>query len=166
MSAASLLSAYDGANPAVLVVAGAGGAGATPNLAAVLAVGNSAGVDDIDMNAKSLLDLLDLTGTTAALLEINSGAGQGVKVEGAVGASLVSGGVSGCAVTAGGALTLTAGAAAPGGLVLTGAGLPATAAASAAAFAAAGTAGALATHYLPITIGATAYYIPMSAATW
>jgi hypothetical protein len=155
MSAASLLSVYDGANPAVLVVAGAGGAGATPTLAAVLQVGNSAGVDDIDMNGKSLLDLLDLTGTTTALLEINSGAGQGVKVEGAVGASLVSGGASGCAVTAGGALTLTAATAQPDGLVLAGAGLVPTASLGP---------NIIVTHIISFKAGATTYWLPVLSA--
>ena len=162
MSAASLLKVYDGQDPELAFLS----AGNAVTLAAVLTEGNSAGTSDIDMNGKSLLDLLDITGTNSTRLDITSGTGQGVKVEGVVGASLVSQGVSGCAVTAGGALTLTAGAAAPGGLVLAGAGLPATAAASGAAFAAAGTGGALATHYLPITIGATPYYIPMSSVTW
>jgi len=160
MSAASLLKVYDGQDPEIAFLT----AGGVPNLAQVL--GQGAAGNNIAMTA--LGDLTfgtgdTITGPAGVLFQVNSGAGQGVKVEGVVGASLVSQGVSGCAVTAGGALTLTAGAAAPGGLVLAGAGLPATAATSAAAFY---TGSSAASHYLPITIGATAYYIPMSAATW
>ncbi len=109
-----------------------------------------------------------ITSVNAGLFTIAGAAGQGVSVVGPVGASLVAT-TGGAAVTStAGAITLTAGAAAPGGLVLAGVGLPATAAASAAAFAAAGTGGALATHYLQVSIGspAVAYYIPMSSVVW
>ena len=99
MSAASLLSAYDGANPAVLVVDAVGGGVGVQNLSQVLTVGNSAGTDDIDMNAQSVLDVLALTGTTTNRLDITSGVGQGVKVEGLTGASLVAT-AGGCKVEA------------------------------------------------------------------
>jgi len=168
MSAASLLSVYDGANPAVLVVAGAGGAGATPTLAAVLQVGNSAGVDDIDMNAKSLLDLLDLTGTAGNRLDITSGVGQGVKVEGLVGASLV-------ATTGGAAITTSAAAA---DITLTSGGdvelsfltgtlvLQPLAADFTPVTIAAGKPTWVAAQQLKIKIGATDYWIPMSSAVF
>lgn len=154
MSAASLLKVYDGQDPELAFTTA--GPGATPDLAQVLGAGASAG-------AIAITDAGNITGDTAALWELTSGAGQGVKVEGLVGAALkaTTGGAT-LEATAG-ALTLTAGAAAPGGLVLSGAGLPATAAASAAAFY---TGSSAASHYLAITIGATPYYIPLSSATW
>ena len=54
------------------------------------------------MNGQSVLDTLSVVGNAAALFELTSGIGQGVKVEGLVGASLV-------ATTGGAAVTSTAG---------------------------------------------------------
>lgn len=161
MSAASLLKVYDGQDPEL---AFGTAPGSVPNLAAVLGSGAAAG--NIAMTA--LGDLTfgtgdTITGPASARLDITSGVGQGVKVEGLVGASLKATTGGATLESTAGAITLTAGAAAPGGLVLSGAGLPATAATSAAAFY---TGSSAASHYLAITIGATPYYIPMSAATW
>ena len=101
MSAASLLTVYDGANPAVLVVDAVGGGVGVQSLAQVLQVGNSAGVDDINMNGKSILAALDVVatgdvsvggdvkGTAAATFVVQSAATHAVRVEGAAGASLV-----------------------------------------------------------------------------
>lgn len=111
MSSASLLSVYDGANPAVLVVDAVGGGVGVQNLAQVLQVGNSAGVDDINMNGKSILAALDVVatgdvsvggdvkGTAAATFVVESAALQGVSVVGAVGASLIAT-TGGCKVEA------------------------------------------------------------------
>ena len=170
MSAASLLAVYNGTDPELAFPTGSAG---TASLAATLAVGNSAGTYDINMNGKSVLDALDVVatgdvsvggavkGTAAATFVVEGAAGHGVSVQGPVGASLVAT-TGGAAVTStAGAITLTAGAAAPGGLVLAGAGLPATARTADAWTATANTG-----HYLAITIGNTPYYIPLSAATW
>lgn len=166
MSAASLLKVYDGLDPELAFQTAA--PGTAENIAQVLAnapAGVAGGLPLTDVGAFSCDSI---TSVNAGLFTIAGAAGQGVSVVGPVGASLVAT-TGGAAVTStAGAITLTAGAAAPGGLVLAGVGLPATAAASAAAFAAAGTGGALATHYLQVSIGspAVAYYIPMSSVVW
>lgn len=154
MSAASLLKVYDGQDPELAFTTA--GPGATPDLTEVLTAGAAAG----NIAITGLGDLTfgtgdSITGPSTALLQINSGAGQGVKVEGAVGASLVSGGASGCAVTAGGALTLTAATAQPDGLVLAGAGLVPVASAGP---------NIIVTHIISFKAGATTYWLPVLSA--
>ena len=79
MSAQSLLKVYDGELPTLAF--STGGPGTAPNLQEVLAEGNSA--NDLAIN-----DLAALNGSTAGDLEVSSGAGHGLILSGAVGASL------------------------------------------------------------------------------
>lgn len=79
MSAASLLKVYDGQDPELAFTTA--GPGATPDLAQVLAAGASA-------NAVAITDAGNITGNAAADLEVSSGAGHGLILAGAVGASL------------------------------------------------------------------------------
>jgi hypothetical protein len=90
MSAASLLKVYDGQDPELAFTTA--GPGATPDLAQVLAAGASA-------NAVPITDAGDITGNTAANLTIGSGAGHGLILAGAVGASLTAT-TGGCKVEA------------------------------------------------------------------
>jgi len=164
MSAASLLKVYDGQDPELaFATAGPGG---VSTLAEVLGAGNSAGTFDIDMNGKSVLAALDVVatgdvsvggavkGTDAATFVVESAAGQGISIQGAVGASLVAG-TGGAAVTAGGALTLTAATAQPNGLVLAGAGLVPAASAGP---------NIVVTHVISFKAGATTYWLPVLSA--
>jgi len=80
MSAQSLLKVYDGELPTLAISTGA--PGTAPNLEEVLTEGNSA-------NDLAITDLLSITGGTTAALTISSGAGEGLALNGAVGASLV-----------------------------------------------------------------------------
>jgi len=79
MSAQSLLKTYDGELPTLAF--STGGPGTAPNLQEVLAEGNSA--NDLAIN-----DLAALNGSTSGDLEVSSGAGHGLILSGAVGASL------------------------------------------------------------------------------
>jgi hypothetical protein len=90
MSAASLLKVYDGEDPELAFQTAA--PPGTPDLAEVLAAGASA-------NAVPITDAGDITGNTAADLTIGSGAGHGLILAGAVGASLTAT-TGGCKVEA------------------------------------------------------------------
>ena len=149
MSAASLLKVYDGLDPELAFPTA--GPGAVPTLAEVLASGASG-------NGVAITDAGDITGVATSRFDITSGAGQGVKVEGLVGASLKAT-TGGCTLEAtAGALTLTSATAPPAGLVLTGAGLASTAANTPGSFAAA--------RFLAVTIDGATRYIPLATAAW
>jgi hypothetical protein len=153
MSNAALLKVYDGLDPELAFLSAPG---TTPDLTQVLTEGAAAsniaitGLGDLTFGSGDTI-----TGPSTALLQINSGAGQGVSVSGVVGASLVSQGASGCAVTAGGALTLTAATAQPDGLVLAGAGLAPAASAGP---------NIIVTHIISFKSGATTYWLPVLSA--
>jgi hypothetical protein len=90
MSAASLLKVYDGQDPELAFTTA--GPGAVPNLTAVLTAGAAAG-------AVAITDAGNYLGNTAADLEIESGAGHGLILAGAQGASLTAT-TGGCKVEA------------------------------------------------------------------
>jgi len=80
MSAQSLLKVYNGELPTLALSTGA--PGTAPNLQEVLTEGNSA-------NDLAITDVLSITGGTTGAFAIASGAGEGLALSGAVGASLV-----------------------------------------------------------------------------
>lgn len=90
MSAQSLLKGYDGELPTLAF--SVGGPGTAPNLAEVLAEGNSG-------NDLAITDLASISGSTTGLFTVSGGAGEGVSVVGPVGASLVAT-TGGCKVEA------------------------------------------------------------------
>jgi len=90
MSAASLLKVYDGQDPELAFLSA--GPGVTPDLTEVLTAGANAG-------AIAITNAGNITGNTSATLAISSGAGEGLALAGAVGASLVAT-TGGCKVEA------------------------------------------------------------------
>lgn len=105
MSAASLMSVYDGAVPALLVVDGAngGGPGATPNIAAVLAVAPAGAAGGLPLTDVGAFSCDTIASTNAGTFTITQAtAGQGIALSGAVGASLT-------AAAGGASITATAG---------------------------------------------------------
>jgi hypothetical protein len=147
MSAASLLKVYDGQDPELAFTTA--GPGATPDLAQVLAAGASA-------NAVAITDAGNITGNTAADLTIGSGAGHGLILAGAVGASLTAT-TGGCKVEASdGVLELNwNGTGGQLNLIPVGTQFVATPIAS-------GKPNWLVAQQLQIKVGGTDYWIPMS----
>ena len=170
MSAASLLSTYDGANPAVLVVDGVAGGAGVQNIAQVLAeapAGAAGGLPLTDVGAFSCDTIASTNAGTFTITQAT--AGQGIAVSGTLGASLTAiGGGATLAATAGG-VSVEAGAGvlkldwdgAAGQLNL----VPVGAQFSAVTIAA-GKPTWVAAQQLQIKVGGVDYWIPMSSAAF
>lgn len=103
MSSASLLSVYDGANPAVLVVDAVGGGAGVQNIAQVLAVAPAGAAGGLALSDVGAFSCDTIASTNAGTFTITQAtAGQGIALSGAVGASLT-------AATGGASLAATAG---------------------------------------------------------